>query len=69
MKFKGKPKMHVIDHAQNKVIGVFDSKGILNIEDEINIKKMSKKFEAAIPKKEKRQLRKIKSKRRRKNDS
>jgi len=51
MKFRGTPKLRVVDHDTQKLIGVFDSKGYLEIEDEKYIERMKKKFKPVSPKK------------------
>lgn len=47
MRFKGKPNMHVIDAKKDVEIGMFNSKGYLEIKDEELIERMKKRFKPA----------------------
>lgn len=53
MMFMGRPGLHVIDTKTSACIGVFDSKGYLEIEGAGMIEKMKKTFSVVGPKKKK----------------
>lgn len=53
MRFKGTPNMHVIDGKSKANIGVFDSKGYLEVEDEKLFDRMKSRFEPVPVKKKK----------------
>ena len=45
MRFKGKPGMHVIDRETGARIGVFDTKGYIDVADERYAARMCRRFE------------------------
>lgn len=60
MRFKGTPNMHVIDAKNNVTIGVFDSKGYLEVEDDELIKRMKRRYKSAPERQKKTQKSKSK---------
>jgi len=46
MRFKGKPGMCVFDYKTDKLIGKFDSKGYMDVEDEGLQERLAQQFKA-----------------------
>lgn len=60
MRFKGTPNLRVIDTKKKVRIGVFDSKGYLEIEDEALFDRMKRRFKEAPVRRKKAAATKVK---------